>query len=79
MLGNLGLHIIKFPSGKFGFVGSIPTILAEEIPATTAAVLGCRTHRNAVGDLVEWRFPVFETDAAALAFAKSKGCDVSEG
>jgi hypothetical protein len=26
--GDKGLHVIKFPSGKFGFVGSVPVILA---------------------------------------------------
>lgn len=28
--GAYGLHIIKFPSGKFGFVGSVPEILLNE-------------------------------------------------
>jgi len=76
MFGNLGLHVIKFPSGRFGYVGSIPTVLGTEIPATTAAVLGCRTHRNAAGELVEWKFPVFDSHEAAVAFAVSKGCEV---
>jgi len=28
MLGNLGLHVIKYPSGKYGFVGRVPAVLA---------------------------------------------------
>lgn len=76
MFGKLGLHIIKFPSGRFGYVGSIPTALGTEVPASTAAVMGCRAHYNAAGDLVEWKFPVFDTEAAARDFAKSKGFDV---
>lgn len=28
--GAYGLHIIKLPSGKFGFVGSVPEILLNE-------------------------------------------------
>lgn len=70
---RLGLHVIQFPSGKFGFVGSIPTALGKEIPATEAAVMGCRSHRNAKGELVEWKFPVFETADAAHDFAASRG------
>jgi hypothetical protein len=74
MFGNLGLHIIQFPSGRFGFVGNIPTTLGLEIPASTAAVMGCRTHRNAAGELLEWKFPSFNTEAEAREFALSRGC-----
>jgi len=28
-MANLGLHIIKFPSGKFGFVGDVPSHLSH--------------------------------------------------
>lgn len=74
---NLGLHVIKFPSGKFGFVGSIPTALGQEVPASTAAVLGCRAHWNAdKTELLEWKFPVFDTEQEARDFAASKGCEV---
>lgn len=76
MFGNVGLHVIKFPSGRFGFVGSIPTELGTEVPATTAAVMGCRSHRNVAGDLVEWKFPVFDTREAAVAFAADRGFEV---
>lgn len=72
MFGNLGLHIIQFPSNRFGFVGSIPTFLGTEIPATTAAVMGGRSHRDASGALVEWKFPTFATEAEARTFASSK-------
>lgn len=74
---NLGLHIIKFPSGRCGYVGSIPTTLATEVPATTAAVMGGRSHYDASGALVEWKFPTFDDEASARAFAESKGCTVN--
>jgi hypothetical protein len=67
------LHIIKFPSGKFGYVGSIPATLGKEVPASQAAVMGQRSFYNAAGDLVEIKFPVFETEADAKAFAAEKG------
>jgi hypothetical protein len=73
MFGNLGLHVIKFPSGKFGFVGSIPAALGYDVPADTSAVMGGRSYTNAAGDLVERKFPVFDTEQAARDFAKSKG------
>mgnify|MGYP001579968304 CR=1 FL=1 len=72
MFKNLGLHIIKFPSGRYGFVGSIPTTLGTEIMASTAAVMGGRAYRNAEGEIVELKFPSFDTEAKAQAFATSK-------
>lgn len=76
MFGNLGLHVIQFPSGRFGYVGSIPTELATKVPADTAAVLGCRSWLEEVnGKKVNmmWKFPVFDTEAAAIEFAQAKG------
>jgi len=76
MFGNLGLHIIRFPSGRYGFVGSIPVALGEQIPASTSAVLGCRAFRNDAGDLVEWKFPTFDTEQSARDFAMSRNCQI---
>lgn len=72
---NLGLHVIKFPSSRYGFVGSIPTCLATEIPANTATVMGQRSHWNAGKTaLLEWKFPVFDSEQEAKDFATGKGC-----
>ena len=68
-----GLHVIRFPSGRYGFVGSIPKALGTEIPANKAAVMGGRAFRNAEGEIVEIKFPVFETEDAAREFAASRG------
>ncbi len=78
MFGHkLGLHVIKFPSGRYGFVGSIPTALGTEVPASKAAVMGCRSHWNSDHtELLEWKFPVFDTEAEAKAFAASKGFNI---
>jgi hypothetical protein len=73
MFGNLGLHIIKFPSGKYGYVGSVPVALGYEAPASRAAVMGGRSSYNAAGELIEIKFPVFESEIEARDFAKSKG------
>jgi hypothetical protein len=70
---NYGLHIIQFPSGRYGFVGSIPSTLGTEIPASTAAIMGGRAYRNKQGAIVELTFPVFATETEAREFAASKG------
>jgi hypothetical protein len=76
MFGNLGLHAMQFPSGKFGYVGSIPTALGIQVPATTAAVMGQRAFRNEAGEIVEWKFPVFDSLQEAVDFAFAKGFEV---
>jgi hypothetical protein len=73
MFGNLGLHIIKYPTGRFGYVGSVPTALASIVPMTQAGALGSRAFKNEAGEWVEYQFPVFETELAAREFAASKG------
>ena len=69
----MSLHIIQFPSGRWGYVGRVPVNLATAIPATTQAVLGCRAWRNEAGDIMEWKFPTFDTAADAVTFAQGKG------
>ena len=70
---NMSCHVIQFPSGRFGYVGSIPKILGKEVPAKTSDILGCRAHKNNQGDCVVWNFPVFDSAELALDFAKSRG------
>lgn len=76
MFGNLGLHVIKFPSGRFGYVGSIPTDLATIVPADRAAVLGQRAFTNNKGELCMFKFPVFNSEEHARAFAAARGHQV---
>lgn len=73
MFTNLGLHIHQFPSGKYGFVGSIPTTFATIVPADTSAVMGGRAWRDDTGAIVMYKFPLFDTESDAHAFAASKG------
>jgi hypothetical protein len=78
MFGSLPLVVMNFPSGKYGFVGSIPVVLAEIVPADTPAVMGCRAFRGDDGSLLMHRFPAFNSAAEAVAFAESKGCTVGQ-
>ena len=74
---NLGLHTNQFPSGKWGFVGSIPVSFGAMVKADTADVMGGRAfHHPDTGELVRWKFPVFETEVQAIAFASSKGFSI---
>lgn len=70
---NLGTHIHQFPSGRFGFVGNLPTVLAEIVPATTGDILGCRSFKDADGNLKAYRFPVYGTASEARKAAADAG------
>lgn len=76
MFGNLGLHVIKNPAGTYSYVGSIPMELATLVPMTKAGALSGRAFKDADGNYVEPKFPVFPTEAEAVAFAESKGFEV---
>lgn len=69
-----GLHVIQFPSGRFGYVGSVPAALCRRITADRAAVMGGRAVREG-DETVEYRPISFETEAAAVAFAAAVGYD----
>ena len=67
---KLGLHIIKFPSGRFGFVGNMPRELGHEVEASTSDVLGGRSYRATDGSLKVTKFPSFATEAEAREHAE---------
>ena len=71
---HVSLHIIQFPSGRFGYVGSIPTNLGQKVQADRAAILGCRSFRDPeTGESMMWTFPSFDTLEEAIAHAKDCG------
>ena len=71
---NVSLHIIDLPSGRFGYVGSIPTDLCEKVPADRAAILGQRAFSDPeTGDQMMWKAPSFKTLEEAIAHAKDRG------
>jgi hypothetical protein len=49
---SFGLHIIKAPSGRYVYVGSVPAALCSIVPASKADVMGGRAYESADGDLV---------------------------
>lgn len=73
---NFGLHIIQYPSGRFGYVGSVPTALATLVPATMDDIRAGRAFTGEDGKTMTWKFPVFKTREAAVAFAQEHGFTV---
>jgi hypothetical protein len=71
---NLSLHIIEFPSGRFGYVGSVPTDLCDQVPADRPAILGQRAFSDPkTNQSMMWKAPSFETVEAAIIHAKDRG------
>lgn len=79
MFSNFGLHVIKNPAGTYSYVGTVPVVLAEVVPADRAAVLGQRAFIDKATDkIMMYKSPVFATAAEAVAFAASKGLEVRQ-
>jgi hypothetical protein len=77
MFRNLGIHVIEFPSKRFGYVGSLPPALGEMVPATTADIMGGRAYTHpTTGDVLTIKFPSFETRSEAIAHAIAHGFTV---
>lgn len=70
-----GLHTIQYPTGRWGFVGTLPTDLATKVVATTSDVMGGRAFMED-GRPMTWKWPVFDTETDAVAFAHAKGFEV---
>jgi hypothetical protein len=71
------LSVIQAPTGVFIYVGSVPTILAEAVPAKRADVMGGRAFRSPDTDaIMTWKFPTFPTREAAIDFAAKHGVTV---
>lgn len=69
---KLGLHVIDFPSGRFGYVGSVPIDCCRRLKADRSAILGGRAVREGE-ELVEYRTMSFETQQEAIDHAVSCG------
>lgn len=76
------LSIIQFPSGRFGFVGSVPKDLAIRHRNNEKVCVGIwEDYRKASNpDMVKRAYnlvvPVFNSRAEAVAFAAECGIDV---
>lgn len=72
-----GLHVIKYPSGRYGFVGNVPKVLAfegSESDCEIARVHGAGLARKIAernGRTLTTR--TWDVEAAAVACAESHG------
>ncbi len=71
--GNLGLHVIQFPSGKFGYVGSVPADIYYVDGATDKQIADAKQFGESFGP----KRRIFATREDAVDFATSKGYQVS--
>ena len=71
---NLGLHVLKCPTGKYTFVGSIPVNLMLWRKATSQDVTGNRAFYGIDGiTLVSYITPIFDHSIDACAYANEHG------
>ena len=66
------LSIIQFPTGRYGFVGSVPYSLGSEVKATRNDVMAGKAF-NTIEGLMVIKFPSFETREEAIEYALEKG------
>lgn len=74
---NTPCYVIDYPSGRFGFVGMIPAVLGDVVAATRDDIMAGRAFtRPSDGATVTLKFPSFESQDAAIAFAADRGVTV---
>lgn len=77
MLNFKHVFVIKNPTGTYSYVGRIPVVLGNLVPATADDVMGGRAHRApGDGNLYTYKFPNFPTRDEAVEFAAQRGIEV---
>lgn len=74
-LANIGiktLHVIEFPTGRFGYVGRVPIEIGYVDP--TPEKLAAMRFGGRFGPKVR----TFPTHAAACAYARDRGYEITE-
>jgi hypothetical protein len=79
MEGKMGLHVLKFPSGKHGFVGTVPKDLAiTHADGKPLSDLEFDTHKKSSNPAMSkrsngYKEPTFDTREQAVAHAEKMG------
>ena len=71
MLGNLGVHVLRCPTGKFTLVGTIPARLMLWRKATRADILGQNWIEAPDGTTIAPITPIFDTQAEAETYVET--------
>ena len=69
--GKLGLHVIQFPTGTWGFVGSVPVDIYYVEGATQEEI-----DRAKFGERFGPKRRIFKTKEEAIQLAASRGYEV---
>lgn len=72
-MGRYSCNVSRCSTGKWTFVGSVPTTLCDDVPPTHSDILGLNTRTNSSGALVGIRVKVFDTEEDARRYAESAG------
>ena len=78
MFNNLGIHLIKYPTGKYGYVGTLPCGLGNEQKPSSDDIRAGRFTTNSEGETVTIKFPVFSDVQSAINHAESRGFDICQ-
>lgn len=74
MFSNLGVHIIEHKTNCWGYVGTIPAVLGEAVPATREDIMAGRAQVNPYNGVpMTLKFPLFLTAEDAVKFAAERG------
>lgn len=72
--GNLGLHVIQFPSGRYGYVGSVPADIYFVDGATEKQIRDARQFGERFGP----KRRTFATREEAVELATSRGYTIAD-
>ena len=76
-VGNLGLHILKCPTGKFTYRGNVPAPLTTTHEATVSDIMAGRSWNDIhTGKVLTSKVKVFNSYDEALQFANEQGFEV---
>lgn len=73
---SLGLHLIKFPTGRYGWRGSIPESLLDWKPPTRSDIMGGRVQFSGPNKDKAHYDRVYASVSEALTDASRVGADV---
>lgn len=82
IIGNMGLNVIKYPSGKFGFVGRVPMELAYiKADGTTPSESECKQIAESSNPAMVCKSfgiktRVFDTEQEARDTARIYDCEI---
>jgi hypothetical protein len=71
-LNNLGVHILRYPTGKYGYVGTLPARLGYTDKPTKSDIMAGRFTTAPNGQTVTVKFPVFDTVEDTVLHAQER-------